>query len=277
MVIHIGGAKCASTYLQRKVLCNAEEYKFYGPKSSVVKLFFDYCLEKTSVRPKFSSGQNIILSHEGLSIYKNTNGSHIADRIKNITENVKIVYVIREQRAWLISRYYQDLENYMGTYTSYYTFEEWVDEKFHEELSKHNTSAKAFIPLERIKYDKIINRIKKMFDEVYILKLETLMENNEKFISKIRHILESSLEPDDRQASNKRIGLYEAKIEKMLSFLMANKKTSKMVKELIKLSSKVLPYRKGNKKIRKRTKKEIKKTNNQLKKMGIKIPESYVS
>ncbi len=276
-ILHIGGAKCASTYLQRKVFCNTKKYDFYGPKSSVSGLFLDYCLGETNIYPKFEDSESILLSHEGLSIYENLKGSYIADRMGSVVGEAEVIYVIREQKSWLVSRYYQDLENYMGLYTDYYTFKEWLNGDFHDDLSMHSKNAKAFLPLERIKYDNIIDKLRDNFGKVHVIPMEVLKMNNKKFLKNIGKVLGIEVEPEDRKVSNRRIGVYEEKMEKSLGFLMSNRKIARVVKELVKISSELFPYRKGVKKIDNNVIDIIKDTNKKLIQMGVTLTKKYIS
>ncbi|MCS4174790.1 hypothetical protein [Salinibacter ruber] len=276
-ILHIGGAKCASTYLQRKVLCNTKKYDFYGPKSSVSSLFLDYCLEETNIYPKFDCSESIILSHEGLSIYENLKGGYVADRMGSVVGKAEVIYVIREQKSWLVSRYYQDLENYMGLYTDYYTFKEWLNGDFHDGLSMHSKNAEAFLPLERIKYDNIIDKLRDNFGEVHVIPMEVLKINNKNFLKSISKILDVKVEPEDREVSNRRIGVYEEKMEKSLGFLMSNRKIARVVKELVKISSELFPYKKGVKKIDNNVVNIIRSTNRKLIQMDVNLTKEYIS
>lgn len=273
-IVHIGAAKCASSYIRSTILSRLKSANYYERGGEVCELTKKYCVGSVDVKPCWDSNreEKIVLSHEGLSIYKGEKGS-VAKRLSKILPEAKIVYVIREQREWLSSRYSQDLKNYMGIKTRYYSFKEWLDKKFHEELSKKSPTSIYYQPIERIKYDKIINSYKKYFGEIKVIKYESLENDKESFISSIGKVLGENVNVDENEEGvvNKRSSLYREKIQKKMYGVKGHKRISKVL-------SKLLPYRKSDRRelIPDKYRSIFRDTNESLRGMGVDLTNDYL-
>lgn len=201
MIVHIGGAKCASTYLQTSVLNKIRGYNFYGRGSKITEDLQKYCLGRKE-KYEHIIEEKSILSHEGLSILKNNKGHHISKNIRSAIGEATIIYIIRNQKQWLRSRYSQDMKMYMGEKTKYYDFEDWLKGEFHKQLEDKTTNqATAYTPKERIKYDNIYSSYEDTFRNVCVIPMELLQDNVNKFIKKVENVVGNDI---DYQGVNKK-------------------------------------------------------------------------
>ncbi|MBB4070376.1 hypothetical protein GGQ18_002985 [Salinibacter ruber] len=272
--VHIGGAKCASSYIRSSILSKLKKAKYYERGGEVCELVKKYCTGKENAKPCWGEGvtEKVVISHEGLSIYEGKKGE-IAKRLRDILPKAKIIYVIREQRDWLSSRYSQDLKNYMGVRTKYYRFKDWLEGKLHKELSKSNPTSIYYRPVERVKYDKILESYMSQFEEVKIFKYENL-KREERFVQKIcKYIGEENISEDVKKSEkiNKRDSLYKEIIQKKMAGIKGHKRISKLM-------SRVMPYKKPDRRelVPERYLSVFRDTNESLKSMGIELTDEYL-
>ena len=265
MIVHIGGSRCASTYLQKRVLNNVIGYSFYGRGDKTTEELESYCIgdkDNYTHKPRNKS----IISHEGLSVLKNKENGYISDRLRRSLGKVRILYIIRNQNDWLNSRYSHDIENYMGTHTSYYSFHEWIRGDFHNELSQvFGESSLLYKPLPKIKYDKIIKSYKSIFDTVVVLPMEHLYDNS--LIYRIETELGIDINKDKSKKENKRRDYCTEEMEKLLSFMPWNKKLANFLGYIFRC--------KHNRNLPKHIKHVISKVNSNLKSMEVNLTSHY--
>lgn len=200
VLIHIGFHKTGTSWLQQELFVRGNEVfeplsrRDSGPSSLAAKFIYDhefyllssYDLNESIIRDELKSiqeshpikGKKIgVISHERLSGNPNSGGfdaSIIAGRIKNIFPKAKILIVIREQKLFLLSSYFQHLQ--MGG-----TF------GIHKYLNtKYDGQRPGFSP-HHIDYYKTVTHYYSLFGRESVLVLPFELFKNDK-ISFLNHL-----------------------------------------------------------------------------------------
>jgi len=154
VVIHVGLQKTATKFLQKVVFPSIENINFLN-KNEAIRIDMNLSVNKI----------NLLSSEEfaGCPWDKNVNDRFlIADRLKKLFPNAKIILVVREKEAWLKSIY----KNYVrkgGTHN----FDEFREKDFAE---------------ERLEFEKYEHYLKKLFSEVYVDDIKHLKEDHYDFV-----------------------------------------------------------------------------------------------
>ena len=197
LLIHIGYHKCASTWLQKKVFSDESTFKLVsksGSKEELAKaLFMDaygcllnsFDMNQASIEQKFSEIQDIaesqnkalVISDERLSGNPHAGGfdaSIIAKRIAVNFPEAKILIIIREQKSWILSNYFQYLSVGGSFGIKKYLF------------TKYDGKISFFSP-NHIKYHYLIEHYIELFgsENVLILPYELLQEDADLFTNQI--------------------------------------------------------------------------------------------
>jgi hypothetical protein len=263
-IVHIGAAKCASTYLQSCVLPYVNGYKYVGKNNVQTKDILKKCIGKDSIQKK-RFDRKVVISHEGLSVRKSIDGVTIAEKLMKCLGSCKILYVVRDQIEWLYSRYAQDVTSHMGDEVGYYDFSEWIRGDFHDAYSKINPYTSLYNPIKRIKYDKIIESYKSIGHDIHVLSLRDLKIDEVGFIKKIENLLGGHIKArKSKKRTNVRPSWIRLWVEKKMN-------AGPFFKNLLNKIDRLMPagYTRSNFIVNKKVKKEIQKTNKKLRQKGI--------
>ncbi|HIK30404.1 MAG TPA: sulfotransferase domain-containing protein [Oscillatoriales cyanobacterium M59_W2019_021] len=209
MLIHVGYPKAASTWLQNIVFSD-EKAGFFAPwglpsgeatEQFVIANAFKFSAEQA--RQAFASGveeaqrQNLVpvISQEtliGSQIRGCYWGKEVADRMAATFQNAKILIVIREQKATILSSYREHIK--MGETTTFDRFIGAYDRK------------PGFGPpcqLDYLEYDRTIAYYHTLFgaENVLVLPFELLKHNRQDFAEKIFHFVGLTAQPNYPQSA----------------------------------------------------------------------------
>lgn len=218
LLIHIGYPKTASTWLQQIIFSNKQfgllapwgALSFQAIEQFVVPDSFHFNAE--SVKKVFEPGlkeayeHNLVpvLSHEELigHITKTALSKEVADRIYAVFPQAKILIIIREQKAMLLSSYRQHIKN-GGTKK----LEEFVGNR------EYTIPFRPICRLDRLEYDLLIKYYQDLFggDNVLVLPFELLKNNQQSFIEKILNFVGLD-KVVDYQSTPKNIGYKGGKL-----------------------------------------------------------------
>lgn len=190
-LIHIGFHKCASSWLQNEFFANTEVFNPITKKGLLPDLSKEFITDPdgntynsfeleaqldnrlTQIEALAEEGAIHVISDERLSGNPHSgglDGKQIAERLSIRIPDSKILVVIREQRSWLLSNYFQYLSS-GGTFG----------------LKKYlNTKYDGKIPMfspNHIKYHYLIQYYQRKFgkDNVIILPYELLLQDKNQF------------------------------------------------------------------------------------------------
>lgn len=228
--IHVGDYKTGTSWLQEAVFPFHPEIQYLGDhfeKKELQEVLrelvdirdLDFCAE--NLRKKFEqnftkeNNKIIGISREALSQSNYITGEHAkrnAQRLKEVFDDVKIIYVIREQISMLGSIYSQYLKT-GGTRC----FNDWFLDPI---------ECKGII--ERLKYDKNIAMYQEIFgkENVQVLLFEELRANKENFLKKLYSFIgcqDTSFQPiESKKEVNTSLSTHGAIISKLLHKLFRN-------------------------------------------------------
>jgi len=196
VLLHIGYHKTGTTWMQDELFSKSDSFIFrktlarnfiYNEKGfllsslddneEVIQRKFDRFIKK-----KLTNRESILcVSHERLSGNPHSSGfdaSVISRRLKNVFPNAKVLIVIREQSAWLLSNYFQYLSA-GGTYsiTKYLN-------------SSYDGKRPGFAPYH-IEYHHLIKKYSSLFgkENVLVLPYELFKQSSLKFIKEFDEFL----------------------------------------------------------------------------------------
>ena len=165
--IHIGLHRTGSTFLQEKIFSNI-------PLSAFVRGHDYIC--SFMINADIPSDGKIVISYEGLTGHNYLDNSEaspfeMADRIKKLWSDAKIILVLREKDDWRRSLYRQ----YVNRLS-----------KFMREpiLSEQEWTEKIFRKRD-FSFDDFVDYLNGLFDEILVLHYEDLRDNPHKFIKDI--------------------------------------------------------------------------------------------
>lgn len=156
--IHVGLAKTGSDFLAKSVF----------PRIPEINL-----IEKTILTFELKKDKINIISNDGLSGYafpKFDDGGEknkyiIANRLKRILPDAKIIICIRKKESWLSSLY----RHYIR-YGGHYAYDKWLID---------------VLDAEYIDVDSYLSCLKSLFDDVLVLKFETLKDKPIQFVKEV--------------------------------------------------------------------------------------------
>lgn len=151
VIIHVGLPKTGTTFLQEEIF-----------RKLNLKFIRSLSIVRMATKEK-----KILISHEGLSIEYDKPAYKkyiVAEYLKKLFPEAKIIVGIREKESWLKSIYSQYIRE-GGTKT----FEE-----FYREFDK-----------EHLNFEKYISYLKSLFDEVFIYRFEDLKNNKYEVVKEI--------------------------------------------------------------------------------------------
>lgn len=207
VLIHIGYHKTASTWLQNELFI--DESSVFRPISkkakgvaSLANLFFkssdghilssfddnteEIERERQTIFQKKSFKNKIaVLSHERLSGNPHSGGFDskiIANRLKNVFPDAKILIVIREQKSFILSNYMQYLS--IGGYKS---ISEYLQTDYDGKI--------PFFSAEHIRYYPLIQYYQQLFgtEKVLVLPYEMFKLTPEAFVEKLSQFVGKSI------------------------------------------------------------------------------------
>jgi hypothetical protein len=85
-----------------------------------------------------------------------------------------------------VSRYNQDKKTYMGVDTKFYSFGRWLEEEFHDELSRSlRKPSHLYKPINRLRYDKLIRQFKERNIDIKVVQYENILKDPLTVVRKI--------------------------------------------------------------------------------------------
>ncbi len=208
LYIHIGYPKTGTTYLQKYFSSvHSEKINYIGQRK-----IWD-TLHKICYQDEFSYSEQVayteislhlkdtinIISFESLVgnvFHKQVNAKLIADRIKSLFPQAKIIITIRNQKKWLYSIYKQYIHE--GGTISLNSFFNYDETGFNSswELDDQRFNVNCF------SYDKLINYYKSIFgfDNVKVLLFEEFLTDKKVYINRLNQFLK--LNNDNYELSN---------------------------------------------------------------------------
>jgi len=194
-VIHIGFPRAASTFLQYKFFPNVTKMDFLGkPHNDDIKLAMSnlcyleneaYIESNTpEVFRKFIKQKPVILSNEGIAIADNgtvitQDPAVIANRLREIFDDAKIIIIIRNQLSWI--------ESYYLRKSRIYNFGQTI--KTPTEWFMRHYKSPGHSVLGRADYFRLYKAFKKNFTEVEVIPLEELRDDYDLFLKKLCNIV----------------------------------------------------------------------------------------
>lgn len=168
--IHIGYPKCGSTFLQNNVFPYMEDVNFIH--KNIKNKYKNEHIHFVSLC-ELKEGKNLISSEALAGSWtqedRYCDGFEMADRLKALYPNAKIIVILREKEKWLKSFYQQFMVD-AGKNVYIKDYDDWFNNHFNQEL---------------LRFDEHIKYLKKTFDDVLVLDFKDLKKDNDKFIQKI--------------------------------------------------------------------------------------------
>jgi len=256
LLIHIGYPKTASSWLQADIFSN-QSTGFCVPWENQDGLchaatdFFVNCdiFSPTAAQEFFQPGLETakqqqltpVLSNEFLSgcaffthyNYHQSLPQEIAERLKSVFPNAKILIMIREQKSMLISAYRQML--IMGNSL---TIEEFINTG-DKDITKHPTVGN----LENLKFDQLVQKYQEVFgrENLLVLPLEMLTKDKKVFFHQLYTFAETP-EQEIKNEESKNVGLKGGRLEllrKMNLYLFYGKNNPNLRQTLFKVNYKM--------------------------------------
>lgn len=201
--IHVGYPKCASTFLQWNVfphmdlhlIANRMDKKYMPTARHTISL------------SELHEGKNLISCEQMVgSILKYdhyTNGNEIADRIKHIYPDAKIILVERNQNDWLKSIYQQFMvDSYKMRFAKNY--KDWYDNHLNHNILNFKGYRK---------------KLQETFDDVLVLDFENLKKDNDEFIQEICNFINIPFPDYDKKIEKSRLSERHYSLIKIFSRL----------------------------------------------------------
>lgn len=220
--IHIGLHKTASTFLQEKVFPHftnttllTRPYTQHNHAFNKLQYADDSLYDKEEMITELSkiNGDRILISDESLSgkplIFCYINRTIIANRLKDIFPDAKIILFIRGQRDILMSHYYQGVKGIHSGYLPIDKFFWHPQDNYTYEMYQKNGGMPSLdtlyyntniycIHLDCFLYYELISLYKKLFKNVAVFLYEDLRSDPLNVIQQIESILEDKIVNKDK-------------------------------------------------------------------------------
>lgn len=220
--IHVGLQKTGSTWLQEGLFSNHPQLEVYGSLSRVPRQInnhiakfysdsfeFDDWITQFKKLVKTSSGKTTGLSNEQFSGHQWSmdQGINLAERIKRVFGDVKIILILRNPVSFIQSGFIQSIKSGSEVRS--------LDKILGDDRARKNI-------IKRISFKKLIEAYNENFSEVLVLPYELLKQDESEFIARICSFLE--VESIDYSAisdatKNKGISLIAQKIMRIANFI----------------------------------------------------------
>jgi len=226
MIVHIGFHKTATTWLQDSVFPFIKDVNYLGISSHIKKEIKWVCtlrrelpqkIDIAGIREKISKLEKesiVLLSDERFSGHMLTGQGAIdyADRIREISNNIKVIICIRRQVDMWESIYRQYIKE-----GGCHTFKEFYEEE---------GCGSDFFYLGNLEYSNLVSYYIKLLGRknVLVIPYEKLVINKKKFLEQIMDFIDSK-DTDiysyiEQKKDNKSIGYYETNVLRILNTFM---------------------------------------------------------
>ena len=152
IILHVGLPKTGTTFLQEEIF-----------RKMNIKYIRD--LNITSFA---TSDRKVIISHEGLSISDVFEPAYkkymVAEYLKKIFPDAKIIVGIRDKDSWLRSMYSQYIRNGGGGSYDYFI---------------------SHLDKEHLNFEKYINHLKMLFNDVFVYKFEEIVSDKARVVKEM--------------------------------------------------------------------------------------------
>jgi hypothetical protein len=188
VVIHLGLPKTGTTFLQKAIFSNFPD--------------INYIERNFNLKTKIQTNKLNLISEEGLSgsyyrtINNEDNRFDIANKLKLLFPNAKILLGIREQNKWIRSMYSQAVRE--GCPHSFNKWYELINKNF-------------------LDVDKYVKYLKNLFSDVYIFNFEELKNNREYTIKNICDFIGLDVPNYENKIYNVRLSNYQIKGKRIVN------------------------------------------------------------
>ena len=160
-IIHIGLAKCASSFLQQKFFfkLNRKRNIYYHRKSELIDT--NKYMEKSRVAIISAEGLSHCKHFPNLINTKNYNRYSCIDAVKENYPTASFILILRDKDIHIRSMYKENVR----TKGCIFTFDEWINNYDKEDIDDYYN------------YDKYVRLLKNSFKDVYVCHYEQLISD----------------------------------------------------------------------------------------------------
>lgn len=213
VVFHVGLHKTASTWLQNEIFAHLKGINYFDQeyiiKNIVLPSDESFTENISQISSKIDTDKPTVFSSERLSGNPHSgyyDNRILANRIKSIATNAKILLIVRKQESMIVSCYKQYVKS-----GGCCTIEEYITPVIDGRL--------PLFDLECLKYERFVSRYVDLFgrDNVLVLPFELLKSNRSDFMSRVGEFLGANLLANEISGDKQNVALNDFQISALRS------------------------------------------------------------